>query len=173
MYDLGIHSAKESEWIILPSFHRWKSDSEKRDSQCDCWMGTKLVPEVCQEDNGGKLPGILPRRRVRMVLKSPRWHFVYNFVCIVYSRLNMSVFRPTHGNDFLTIIPRARVGYELAITKLVSNKREWNGCFINFFNSRGLDIIGPLGSFSVESAQNLVFFSHLICPMGCFLAYQH
>ena len=32
--------------------------------------------------------------------------------------------------EYLTIIPWARVGYELAITNLVSNKREWNNCFI-------------------------------------------
>ena len=40
---------------------------------------------------------------------------------------------------FLTIIPRARAGYEincqearkaeLALTNLISNKREWNNCF--------------------------------------------
>ena len=32
--------------------------------------------------------------------------------------------------EYLTIIPWACVGYELAITNLVSNKREWNNCFI-------------------------------------------
>ena len=32
--------------------------------------------------------------------------------------------------DKLTIIPWARVGYELAITDLISNKREWNNCLI-------------------------------------------
>ena len=31
---------------------------------------------------------------------------------------------------YLTIIPWARVGYELAITNLIFNKREWNNCFI-------------------------------------------
>ena len=36
---------------------------------------------------------------------------------------------------YLTIIPWARVGYEMvnsAITNLISNKREWNNCFIKF-----------------------------------------
>ena len=33
---------------------------------------------------------------------------------------------------YLKIIPWARVGYELAITNLISNKREWNNCFIKF-----------------------------------------
>ena len=37
-------------------------------------------------------------------------------------------FRPEKGQDYLTITPRVRVGYELAI--LISNKWEWNNCFI-------------------------------------------
>ena len=28
------------------------------------------------------------------------------------------------------IIPWVHAGYELAITNLISNKREWNNCFI-------------------------------------------
>ena len=34
------------------------------------------------------------------------------------------------GPIYLTIIPWAHVGYESAITSLISNKREWNNCFI-------------------------------------------
>ena len=38
---------------------------------------------------------------------------------------------------YLTIIPWARVGFEmvralLAKTNLISNKREWNNCFVKF-----------------------------------------
>ena len=32
--------------------------------------------------------------------------------------------------SYLTIIPRARVGYEMIDNHLISNKREWNNCFI-------------------------------------------
>ena len=32
--------------------------------------------------------------------------------------------------EYLAIIPWAHVGYELAITNLISNEREWNNCFI-------------------------------------------
>ena len=34
------------------------------------------------------------------------------------------------GPIYLTIIPWAHVGCESAITSLISNKREWNNCFI-------------------------------------------
>ena len=52
-------------------------------------------------------------------------------------------FRKLHGREklYLTIIPRARVGYEVIDSQrgakrrvgynyLISNKREWNNCFI-------------------------------------------
>ena len=31
---------------------------------------------------------------------------------------------------YLTIIPRVRFGYEIGYNHLLSNKREWNNCFI-------------------------------------------
>ena len=46
--------------------------------------------------------------------------------------------------QLFSIIPRARVGYQLAITSHVSNKREWNNCFIKFsLNSERLDTCVP------------------------------
>ena len=32
--------------------------------------------------------------------------------------------------NYLTNIPRGRVGYEMIDNHLISNKREWNNCFI-------------------------------------------
>ena len=35
----------------------------------------------------------------------------------------------TTKQTYVTIIPRVRVGYEVAII-IISNKREWNNCFV-------------------------------------------
>ena len=46
---------------------------------------------------------------------------------------------------YLTIIPRARVGYEMirvGYNHLISNKREWNNCFIKNNQEVLLDLVG-------------------------------
>ena len=42
---------------------------------------------------------------------------------------NKPVQRHFYRPGYLTVIPLARVGYEM-VTNVISNEREWNNCFI-------------------------------------------
>ena len=52
------------------------------------------------------------------------------------------------SREFLTIIPRARVGYEMidGYNHLISNKREWNTCFIK----NNQEILLDLADFALQ-----------------------
>ena len=43
---------------------------------------------------------------------------------------------------YLTIIPWARVGYEM-VNSLISSKREWNNCFIKFLKFQKFEVRNP------------------------------
>ena len=69
----------------------------------------------------------------------------------------------------LTIILRARVGYELAITTLISNKREWNNCFIKFLKLQKFEVRNTSvknEKIRAKSKKNLMKMQCCVTPCG-------
>ena len=72
--------------------------------------------------------------------------YIYIYIYIytyIHTHIHIHIHLHTHTHIYLTIIPRTRVGYELLDSgqggehrvgyhKLISNKCEWNNCFIKY-----------------------------------------
>ena len=63
----------------------------------------------------------------------------------IYTQRFSKILNPRNISLYLTIIPRARVGYN----HLISNKREWNNCFIK----NRQEILIDLADFALQDNQ--------------------